>query len=550
MEDDAKGDLGALVGAVDQGTATTRFLVFSAKNAELVTYHEVALSSSDRRKPEKLFESVQTCLEQTAKNLEELRVDVADITAVGVANQRETTVAWDRETGAILHDAILWSDVDKTSSLEKRFLIQRRDQDVARVKALSGLPVASQFSALKMRWMLENAPGVSKAASSNRLVFGTIDSWLIWRLTSPAPVHATDVTNASRTGLMNLETLQWDPFLCDFYGVKESTLPEIRSSSEIYGRIASGPLSGTPISGCLGDQQAALLGQNCFTPGKVKSTFGVGAFTLVNIGPRIIHSERGLLSTVAYQLGRDKAPKYALEGVVPIAGAAFEWLADDLEAINGPEQVEKLVADVESESDVHFVPALSGLYSSHWNPDVRGLICGLDTNSTRGHICKASFEAIAFQTKEILEAMKADLDGKVTMEERRLLIDGRMAQNDTLAQIQADLLGVAVIRPSVAETAALGAAIAAGSAERIAVWDTENVGESSKDTFMPRLTEDEREIRFERWKDAVQRSLDWASSKDNAKTASTSSSRLLRSVAPAIYFFTSFLIFKLASNDR
>ena len=311
---------------------------------------------------------------------------------------------------------------------------------------------------------MENEPEVRKALEEDRLLFGTVDSWLIWNLTRDSGVertegtHVTDVTNASRTMLMNIETLSWDPFLLKYFDIPRRILPKIRSSSEIYGKIAEGPLAGIPISGCLGDQQAALVGQNCLLPGQAKCTYGTGCFLLYNVGQRPVYSGNGLLTTVAFQFGRNALPVYALEGSIAVAGAAIKWLREQMHLIGESEDVERLAAAVDDTGGVYFVPAFSGLFTPHWRPDARGIICGLTQFSERGHVVRAAFESVAFQAREILDCMEADSGILARLES--LPVDGGMSSNDLLMQIQADLLGLEVTRPSMSETTALGAAIA------------------------------------------------------------------------------------------
>ncbi|XP_048268155.1 glycerol kinase isoform X2 [Bombus terrestris] len=438
---------GPLVGAIDEGTSSARFLVFAADTAEVLTYHQVSISQSCPKEgwveqdPAEILQAVRECLNQTIFNLRQLTIDPSDIVAVGITNQRETTVVWDSITGEPLYNAIVWMDM-RTTSIVDDILKKIRNQNKNYLKPLCGLPISPYFSALKLKWLLENVPRVREALDQKRCLFGTIDSWLIWNLTGGTSfgVHATDVTNASRTMLMNITTLKWDPTLLSFFNIPPEILPEIRSSSEIYGYIQDDILSGVPISGCLGDQQSALVGQMCLQKGHAKSTYGTGCFLLYNTGTAIVDSSHGLLTTVAYQLGPQATPVYALEGSVAIAGAVIQWLKDNLGILSDVKESESLVEQIPTDNRVTFVPAFAGLYAPYWRKDARSVICGIteDTNST--HIIKAALQAICFQTRDILEAMKEDT-GLILS---KLLVDGAMTTNNLLMQMQADICGIPV----------------------------------------------------------------------------------------------------------
>ncbi|CAL7946797.1 unnamed protein product [Xylocopa violacea] len=438
---------GPLVGAIDEGTSSARFLVFAADTAEVLTYHQISISQSCPKEgwveqnPMEILEAVRECLHQTVFNLRQLTIDPSDIVAVGITNQRETTVVWDSTTGEPLYNAIVWMDM-RTTLIADTVLKKIRNQNKNYLKPLCGLPISPYFSALKLMWLLENVPRVREAIDNKRCMFGTIDSWLIWNLTGGknVGVHATDVTNASRTMLMNIATLKWDPTLLSFFNIPIEILPEIRSSSEIYGYIQDDVLAGVPISGCLGDQQSALVGQMCLQKGLAKSTYGTGCFLLYNTGTAIVDSSHGLLTTVAYQLGPQTPPVYALEGSVAIAGAVFHWLRDNLEILTDIKDIEPLVEQIPNDNHIMFVPAFSGLYAPYWRKDARGVICGIteDTNST--HIIKAALQAICFQTRDILEAMKEDTGFMLS----KLLVDGAMTSNNLLMQMQADICGIPV----------------------------------------------------------------------------------------------------------
>ncbi|CAN7982476.1 unnamed protein product [Ixodes hexagonus] len=431
-----------------------------------------------------ILNSVHECIENTVEKLKDLEIDPQDVKAIGVSNQRETTIVWDKFTGKPLYNAIVWLD-NRTVDTVERLLDKTPGHDKEYLKKKCGLPLSTYFSAVKLVWLLENIPEVKQAVDEDRCMFGTVDTWLLYNLTggTKGGVHITDVTNASRTMLMDIETLEWDKYLCNFFGVPMSVLPSIRSSSEIYGMLCDGPLADVPISGCLGDQNAALVGQLCFSIGQAKCTYGTGCFLLCNTGLEIVQSKHGLLTTVAYKLGPNRPVQYALEGSVAIAGAAVRWLRDNLSVINNSWEVEKLAKTVNSCHGVYFVPAFSGLYAPYWQSDARGIICGLTQFTTKAHIARATLEAVCFQVREILDAM--DRDTGVAL--KQLLVDGGMAVNELLMQLQADLVGISVMRPQMSETTALGAAIAAGAAEKIDVWslDSNNFPNITSDVFEP-----------------------------------------------------------------
>ncbi|XP_067007034.1 glycerol kinase 3 [Anabrus simplex] len=508
----ARGKFGPLIGAIDEGTSSARFLVFAAETAEVLTYHQVDIAQICPREgwveqdPMEILAAVNECIEKSIENLKQLDIDPADMVAVGITNQRESTVVWNRKTGEPLHNVIVWLDT-RTAETVDDVLADIKNKDQNYLKSLCGLPVSTYFSALKLRWLIDHVPEVKEKIDEKVCLFGTIDTWLIWNLTGGrnGGLHVTDVTNASRTMLMNIKTLQWDKTLCEFFDIPMKVLPEIRSSSEIYGYFVQGPLQGIPISGCLGDQQSALVGQMCFKQGQAKNTYGTGCFLLYNTGTAIVQSSHGLLTTVGYRLGKDAPTIYALEGSVAIAGVAFKWLRDNLGLIKNVKDSESMVKEMTAESDVCFVPAFSGLYAPYWRKDARSVICGLTEETSKGAIVKAAMEAVCFQTRDILEAMNKDCGIPLT----RLLVDGGMTSNNYIMQLQADLCGIPVVRPLMMEATALGAAMAAGFAEGINVWDIYNTHEVPSDMFYPSITEDERDIRYHRWKMAIKRSLNW-----------------------------------------
>nr|CAD7400598.1 unnamed protein product [Timema cristinae] len=464
------GRFGPLIGAIDEGTSSARFLVFAANTGEVLTYHQVEILQHCPREgwveqdPMDILSAVRDCMDKAVDNLHKLDIDPADIKAIGITNQRESTIIWDPKSGKPLNNAILWLDVRTTDTVDQ-VLAQVRDHNQNYLKPLCGLPVSTYFSALKVRWLMDNVPQVKQAMKEKSCYFGTVDTWLIWNLTGgkDGGLHITDVTNASRTMLMNIKTLKWDNTLCKFFGIPMEVLPDIRSSSEIYGYITEGCLQGLPISGCLGDQQSALVGQMCFKKGQAKNTLGTGAFMLYNTGTAVVHSNHGLLTTVAYRMGKDAAPVYALEGSVAICGVIMKWLRDNLKIIDNVTDTHKIAEETSRAGKVYFVPAFAGLYAPYWRKDARSCLCGITEETTRGHIVKAALEAVCFQTRDVLQAMNSDCGIPLT----KLLVDGGMTSNNYLMQLLADLCGTQVVRPLMTETTALGAAMAAGNAEGI-----------------------------------------------------------------------------------
>ncbi|XP_018595445.2 glycerol kinase isoform X3 [Scleropages formosus] len=512
--------LGPLVAAVDQGTSSTRFLVFNAKTAELLSHHQVEIKQSFPKEgwveedPREILQSVYECMERTCEKLTQLNIDISNIKAIGVTNQRETTLVWDKETGEPLYNAIVWLDL-RTQSTVERLINKTPGRNKNHLKHKTGLPISTYFSAVKLRWLVDNVLEVHEAVQSHRAMFGTIDSWLIWCLTGGrnGGVHCTDVTNASRTMLFNIHTMDWDPELCKYFDIPMEILPKVRSSSEIYGlmrissSLKSGSLTGVPISGCLGDQSAALVGQMCFQDGHAKNTYGTGCFLLRNTGLKPVMSDHGLLTTVAYKLGRDKPAYYALEGSVAIAGAVVQWLKDNLGIVQSSVEIENLAAAVGTSYGCYFVPAFSGLYAPYWEPSARGIICGLTQFTNRSHLAFAALEAVCFQTREILDAMNQDSGIPLT----QLQVDGGMTSNRLLMQLQADILCIPVVKPSMPETTALGAAMAAGAAEGVSVWSLkpEDLTAVTCEKFEPQINPEESEFRYARWKKAVQKAMNW-----------------------------------------
>ena len=429
----------------------------------------------------------------------------SDLAAIGITNQRETTVAWDVTTGRPLHNAIVWQDT-RTADYLATFSQQIRDE----ITHKTGLAIAPYFAGSKMRWLIKNSPAVQSAIAAGTARFGTIDSWLLWNLSGGvrSGVHFTDVTNASRTLLMNLETLQWDENLLAQFEIPQSVLPEIKSSSEIYGATdPHGPLgSSVPIAGILGDQHAAMVGQVCFARGESKTTYGTGNFALLNTGTEIVRSKNGLLTTVCYKFG-DKPAMYALEGSVAVTGSAIQWLRDQLGIINHAAETEALASSVTDTAGIYFVPAFSGLFAPYWRSDARGVIVGLTRAATKAHLARAALEAICYQTRDVMDAMVAD--SGVPMTEMR--VDGGITANSLCMQMQADIMGIDITRPLITETTALGAAYAAGLA--IGFWkDTDELKKQWQQSrrWNPTSTVEERQEGYAGWKKAIERTLNWA----------------------------------------
>jgi glycerol kinase len=497
------------VAAVDQGTTSTRFMIFDHGGNEVGRHqleHQQILPQAGwvEHNPIEIWDRTVSVI-RTA--MQQANLQASDLAALGVTNQRETTVVWDRRTGRPYYNAIVWQDT-RTDRIASALDRDGRG-DVIRRKA--GLPPATYFSGGKIQWILENVDGVREAAERGDAIFGNTDSWLLWHLTGGADGgnHVTDVTNASRTMLMNLETLDWDDELLSFFGIPRQMLPQIRPSSDpnTYGTAhASGPLGGdVPLTGDLGDQQAATVGQVCFAPGEAKNTYGTGNFMLLNTGTELVRSNNGLLTTVCYRFG-DAAPVYALEGSIAVTGSAVQWLRDQLHIINEASESETLASTVADTGGVYFVPAFSGLFAPYWRSDARGAIVGLSRFNTSAHLARAALESICYQSRDVVEAMAQD--SGVTLDV--LKVDGGITANSLCMQIQADVLGVAVSRPVVAETTALGAAYAAGLA--VGFWKStdelrDNWNESRR--WQPAWTPEQREQGYGQWKKAVQRTLDW-----------------------------------------
>jgi glycerol kinase len=495
------------VAAIDQGTTSTRCIIFD---------HSGNVVAVDQKEHQQIFpkpgwvehdplEILENTWGVAHGALAKSGIASDEIAAIGVTNQRETTVVWDKTTGKPVYNAIVWQDT-RTDVIISKFA---KDGGQDRFRKKTGLPLATYFSGPKIKWILDNVKGAKAKAEKGELLFGNIDTWIIWNLTG---AHVTDVTNASRTMLMNLKTLDWDDDILKVMGIPRAMLSEIKSSSEIYGHVGAGvgahrdaPLQGVPVSGDLGDQQAALFGQTCFKAGEAKNTYGTGCFMLMNTGEKPVQSSAGLLTTLGYKIGNRKAV-YALEGSIAYAGALIQWLRDNLGMIEKSADVETLAKAVEDNGGIYFVPAFSGLYAPYWKADARGVIAGLTRYVNKGHIARAALEATAYQTREVLDAMKKDSGVKL----RALKVDGGMVFNETLMQFQADILNVPVVRPKVAETTALGAAYAAGLA--VGFWknfDELRANWGRDKEWKSQMSAASRKKLYLSWKKAVTRTFDW-----------------------------------------
>ena len=493
------------IGAIDQGTTSTRFMVFDA-DGRIVS---VAQKEHQQIYPKPGWvehdpaEIIARTIEVADEAIRGAAIAPAELAAVGITNQRETTIVWEKKTGKAIANAVVWQDTRVAEEVARYAACGGQN----RFRETTGLPLSTYFSSLKARWLLQHVAGAREKAAAGELLFGTVDSFLVWHLTGGpnGGVHLTDVTNASRTQLFNLKTQQWDPTLLAAFEIPPSTLPAVKSSSEVYGQAAIGALKGVPIAGILGDQQAALVGQACFDPGEVKNTYGTGCFLLMNTGERMVPSAAGLLTTVAYKFGKAQV-HFALEGSVAISGALVQWLRDNLGVIAKSSDVEALAQSVEDNGGVYFVPAFSGLYAPYWRDSARGVIAGLTRYANKGHLARAVLEATAYQTRDVVEAMEKDAGIRL----KSLRVDGGMVGNELLMRFQSDILNREVVRPVVQETTALGAAYAAGlatgffsgTAELRAKWKSDR-------SWEPNMDSDKRDGFYRNWKKAVTRSFDW-----------------------------------------
>ncbi len=488
------------IAALDQGTTSTRFIVFNRAGR---------IAASAQKEHEQIYPQpgwVEHDADEIWRRTEEVAAEAMaraglaprDLAAIGITNQRETTVLWDPKTGRPAHHALVWQDM-RTADYAAEF---SRAGGADRFRSRTGLPVSTYFSGLKILWLLERVPGLRERAEAGELLFGNIDTFLLWRLTG---LHITDCTNASRTQLMNLQTLDWDAGLLSEFRIPRAMLPQIRSSSEVYGGARLAAVKGVPVAGILGDQQAALAGQTCFQPGEAKNTYGTGCFLLMNTGAEIVQSKHGLLTTVAFQRKGEPAA-YALEGSVAITGALVQWIRDNFGLISASPEIETLARTVEDNGGVYFVPAFSGLYAPYWKTSARGVIAGLTRYSNKGHLARAVLEATAFQTREVVEAMERDSGIPLSV----LRTDGGMVENELLMQFQADILNRDVVRPAVKETTALGAAYAAGLATGFfASLDDLRAQWSIDRAWKPAMDSARRDALYRFWKKAIERSFDW-----------------------------------------
>lgn len=493
--------------AIDQGTTSTRAIVFDKLGQTVGSgqlEHEQIFPRPGwvEHNPKEILDNTDVAI---AMALDDAGISAGDLAAVGITNQRETTVVWDRATGEPIHNAVVWQDTRTQPQIDAL-----ADGDPLRFQAKTGLSLATYFAGPKASWILDEVPGARTRAEAGELCFGTIDTWLLWHLTE-GEVHSTDVTNAARTLLLDIATLEWDADMCELIGVPTAMLPKVMPSSARFGVGApDSAVPGVPIAGMLGDQHAATLGQACFTPGAAKNTYGTGCFLLLVTGNEPVLSQHGLLTTVAYQLG-DAPAVYALEGSIAVTGSLVQWLRDNLGIISASADIEELAASVPDNGGAYLVPAFSGLFAPHWRPDARGVLVGLTRYVTKAHVARAALEATAFQTREVVEAMNADVAAAGLGEPlSELKVDGGMTANTLLMQVQADQLGVPVIRPEVTETTALGAAYAAGLA--VGYWEGPEVIAANwrEDTrWVPQLDAEARDRDFTQWKKAVARTLDW-----------------------------------------
>jgi len=492
------------IAAVDQGTTSTRCLIFNKKGQIISTSQKE--HTQIYPKPGWVEHDAMEILTNTKSVINDALIreglSSKDISAIGITNQRETTIAWNKTTGTPYHNALVWQDTRTDSICENL-----RKNDHARLfQAKNGLPIATYFSGPKIKWMVDHIPGIEKDLLRGEVYFGNVDSWLVWNLTGGknGGQFVTDVTNASRTMLFNLSSLSWDSDLLRIFGLNDECLPKILPSSSRFGIMAD-ILAGVPITGVLGDQQAALFGQACYEAGDAKNTYGTGCFMLLNTGPEIVHSKNGLLTTVGYQIGEDR-PVYALEGSIAVTGALVQWFRDNLGIISNAAEIESMAESVDDNGDVFFVPAFSGLYAPHWDASARGLIIGLTRYANKGHLARAVLEATAYQTYEVLEAMQKDSGINLNI----LKVDGGMVNNDLLMQFQSDILQKEVVRPTVTETTAMGAAYAAGL--QTGYWKSTDdliTNWAAEKTWKPSMPKEEREILIRKWEKAVARSSGW-----------------------------------------
>ncbi|KAF8159582.1 glycerol kinase [Crassisporium funariophilum] len=528
---------GEFVGSLDCGTTSVRFIVFD-KHADIVAQHQLEFPQYypnpgwHEHDADEIQQHADTCVEEAVKALEASGWAKESVKVIGITNQRETAVAWSRQTGKPLCKAIVWADSRtkntvahfehklKTTGIQTSPGVWNKEQSgIDTLREITGLPLSTYFSAIKLRWMIDNYPDVAKAHEADDLLFGTVESWVAYNLLGGVQkgIHISEVTNASRTLLLNTSTLSWEPSLLEFFGLRESILPKLVSTSEVYGNIAYGALAGVPLGALVGDQQAALIGNKCLKQGEAKCTYGTGAFLLFCTGDEIVKSNHGLLSTVAYQAGPGLKPVYALEGSIAVAGSAIKWLRDSMGLIKSAADVNTLAEKEPHTGGVYFVTAFSGLLAPYWDPGAAGLLIGVSQYTNPSHIARATLEANAFQTRAIIESMKLDSGTDL----KHLKVDGGMTNGDLAMSILADIGGFSVVRPEMRESTALGSAICAGAAIKLFGWDLtkpetlNEVNTKGSREFTPALAEAERQKKWEGWQRAVERSKAWESGVDS-----------------------------------
>ncbi|KAK6103232.1 glycerol kinase [Brugia pahangi] len=499
-----------LIGAIDQSTSSTRFIIYQLNSQAIIASHQIEIQQIFPHpgwveiNPEEIITTTMKCIDECCNIIKKTGFDISDIKAIGICNQRETTILWDSKTSKPLYNAICWLD-NRTTDLVNLFIEKTSNKSREEFREMTGLPICSYFSALKIRWLLDNVDDVKNALKQGTLMFGTVDSWLIYKLTGK---HITDVTNASRTLLISMETLNWSEELCNFFEIPMSILPKIHSSAEIYATICLGSLTGIAISGCLGDQQAALFGEYCFEPGETKCTYGTGTFMLTNIGNNMIINKNGLITTVAYQLGSEGKVCYALEGSGSIGGNAIRFLCDNLQLINDVSEVEPAAISVSGTDGVIFVPCFTGLYTPHWDSTARGIICGLVQTTKKEHIIRAVLEAICFQTEEMIEATCTDMPYNQKI--KALKVDGGITVNSLFLQILSDILGIDVIKSPNAEASSWGAAmVAAIGAQIISFNEIRKYHAEDGIIQKPNLSNNQRELMIRQWKKGISRARGW-----------------------------------------
>lgn len=505
------------IAAIDQGTTSSRFIIFD-KKGQIKFSHQLEFPQYYphpgwvEHDPDEIIDSITVCMKTVAKKMAAEGIRSKQVKCIGITNQRETTIVWDKTTGTPLYNAVVWADARTKDTVKK--LKAKEEKEGINIHELCGLPLSTYFAAVKLRWILDHVPEVKSVYDEGNLAFGTVDSWILWNLLGGlnGGRHITDATNASRSMLMNIRTLKYDDKLIKFFGLEKLNLPEIVSSSEVYGRIGVGHFSGVPISGCLGDQSAALVGHLGFEAGEAKNTYGTGCFLLYNTGKEPVISKNGLLTTIGYQF-KGQPPSYALEGSIAVAGSAIKWLRDNIGLIGNSREIGEEAAKVGDNAGVVFVTALSGLFAPYWRDDARGTIVGLTQFTTKAHICRAAIEATCFQSKAILDAMERDSGTPF----RTLKVDGGITNSDAAMQIQSNILGIEVVRPQMRETTALGAAIAAGFA--VGLWeskdDLKDINVEGRTIFKSEYDDKRRTKEFKLWNRAVERAVGWLEEGDS-----------------------------------